>query len=203
MTWRAWENNRLPQRPQRNIPESKYVRAARVLVTERAAMRANTRSRSAGVMIAGRLAGPITCPRCSRSPAIRPERRIWRAAGVRQDLATAGAIPDSLSQTVSDLTDWPSSSGPPSHASRPALCSASRRSIMSGALGCASRSWAHRHCNSFKKLCAAGRNSPVFGCNEVRRANFALKPLSAGGAGRLGGHIGGRWRPRRLTGEAR
>jgi glycine cleavage system aminomethyltransferase T len=26
-----------------------------------------------------------------------------------------------------------------------------------------------------QKLCAAGRNSPVFGCNEVRRANFALQ----------------------------
>lgn len=83
------------------------MRATRVLVTDRAAMRTNTRSRSAGVMIAGHLAGPITSPRCSRNPAIRAERRIWRTADVCHDLAAAGAIPDSLSHTVRDLMDWP------------------------------------------------------------------------------------------------
>ena len=35
---------------------------ARVFVTLRAAIRAKTQSRSAGVMIAGHTAGPITCP---------------------------------------------------------------------------------------------------------------------------------------------
>ncbi len=64
---------RLPQRPQRNIPDNRYVRAVRDLVTERAAIRANTRSRSATVMIAGHTAAPITSPRCSRNPAMRPE----------------------------------------------------------------------------------------------------------------------------------
>jgi len=41
-----------------------------------------------------------------RTHAIRPDRKIWRGAEVCHDLATAGAIPDSLSHTVSDLMDW-------------------------------------------------------------------------------------------------
>jgi Replication initiator protein, pSAM2 len=61
----------------------------------------------AGVMIAGHFAGPITCPRCSRNPAMRPEHRIWRTDEVCHDVATAGAMPDSLSQTVNDNSDWP------------------------------------------------------------------------------------------------
>jgi hypothetical protein len=50
------------------------------LITDRAAIRASTRSRSAGVMIAGHTAALITSPRCSRNPAIRPEHNTWRTA---------------------------------------------------------------------------------------------------------------------------
>lgn len=48
--------------PQRSNPDNRYVLGARVFVTLRAAIRAKTQSRSAGVMIAGHTAGPITCP---------------------------------------------------------------------------------------------------------------------------------------------
>lgn len=58
-------------------------------------------------MIAGHSAGPITSPRCSRSPAIRPELMIWRTAEVCHDVAIADATSVSFSQIVNARNDSP------------------------------------------------------------------------------------------------
>ena len=53
-------------------------------------------------------AGPMTCPRCSRSPAIQPEHRICRTAEVCQDCAlgtTAVTDDAAMSTNRDDLLD--------------------------------------------------------------------------------------------------